>query len=268
MERITRIQIDHGEDINQAVRTWADHENMNEARLIRWLEQFSDAHLPLAIRLIRNVIYYGAANIRGMTRELFTMAVADLTAQGLTRIAFVPVGEAGSGSATVARLLREFTRGTPHRVLSMFSLSRAAPGAFEAIVFVDDFSGSGKTLTDWWETVEPTVRPIGASIFAGLLVLNGRAREPIETFAEGVFAVSELDEDRNIFSAANRQFNQQEKEQILDLSRTIGAGSKYEMGFRQSGLLVAFRHGCPNNSIPLLWYESRRWRALFNRRSI
>jgi hypothetical protein len=268
MRRITRIQIEHSEVINEAVRSWGDHENMNEARVLRWLEQFRDAHLSLALRLIRNVIYYGAANIRVMTRELFRMAVEDLTTRGLTRIAFIPVGEAGSGSATVARLLRELTRGTPHRVLSMFALSRAAPGAFEAIVFVDDFSGSGKTLTDWWETVEPTVRPIGASIFAGLLVLNGAAREPIETFAEGVFSVSELDEDRNIFSAANRHFNQREKDQILELSRTTGAGPEYERGFRECGLLVAFRHGCPNNSIPLLWYEGRRWRALFNRRSI
>lgn len=266
--RRTRIQIEHDEAINEFVRQWADHENMNEPRVVRWLEQFSDAQLPLALQLMRHVHYYGAANIRAMTRELFRIAVDDLTARGLTRIAFIPVGGAGSGSATVARALRDLVKRTPHRVLSMFDLTTAPRNPIEALVFVDDFSGTGKTLTDWWVTVEPVVRPMGASIFVGVLVLNGRARPSIESFAEGVFYVSELDEDRNIFSTANRQFSRREKRQIQELCRSTGCKSEYEMGYGQCGLTVAFRHGCPNNSIPILWYDGPRWRSLFNRRSI
>jgi hypothetical protein len=268
MHRPTRIQVDYNDDINEVVQRWGDHENMSAARVIRWLEQFDDDCLNLALQVVRNVTYYGAANIRSMTRQLFQITVEELRLRNLERVAFIPVGEAGSGSAPVARVLRELTRGTNYRVLSMLELSRKEPGSFDALVFVDDFSGTGHTLIDWWENVEPLVRPMNASVFVSLLVLNGKAREEIESFTEGVFSVTEFDEDSNIFSEASRIFSEQEKAQILEHCKRTGCSPRFERGFGECGLLIAFKHGCPNNSIPVLWYESQSWRSLFNRRAI
>jgi hypothetical protein len=141
-------------------------------------------------------------------------------------------------------------------------------GHCDALVFIDDFSGTGLTLEKWWENIEPSVRPANAEIFVGVLVLNERARSRIEDFAEAVLAVEELDESHNVFASANKDFSQIDKDRLLAQCKRTGCGTKYERGFEGCGLLLAFKHGCPNNSLPILWYESDSWRALFKRRAI
>lgn len=177
------------------------------------------------------------------------------------------VGSLGSGSGTVARVLRDLTRGTKHRLLSMLEVANLEPGACDAIVFFDDFSGTGETLEKWWETVEPVVRPVNASIFVALLVLNGEARNRLQAFAE-VVAVTELDSAANMFAAESDAFTPVEKPRLLEYCKRTGLGPRYEAGYGQCGLLLAFKHGCPNNSLPILWAQNNNWRPLFNRRAI
>ena len=146
-------------------------------------------------------------------------------------------------------------------------MSRLQPGTVDAIVLVDDFNGTGRKLEEWWENVEPLVRPTGAAIFVGLLVLNDRARQRIEQFAD-VLAVDELDPSDNVFANENRRFSRKDKKKLLGHCRRTECGPKFERGFGQCGLLWAFKHGCPNDSIPVLWYSGGNWRPLFNRRTI
>jgi len=267
MQRTTRIKLTYTEDVDLAVERFSDHEDMSEARMLRWLEQFPDADLPLVMRVMASVRYYNRLNLRTMTRQLFTIASEMMRERGYQRVVFVAVGDAGSGSSFVARMLRELIRGTPHRLMSMLDLSRAEPGSIDAVVFVDDFSGTGQTLEMWWENVEALVRPTGAAIFVGLLVLNERARQRVEQLGH-VLAVEELDDTQNIFRPENQAFSDPEKARIEEHCRSTGCGAKYERGFGSCGLLLAFRHGCPNNSLPVLWYSGNRWRPLFNRRAV
>ena len=150
----------------------------------------------------------------------------------------------------------------------MVDLLNVQAGAADAIIFLDDFSGTGLTLETWWENVEPLVRPTGAAVFVGLLVLNERARQRIERFA-GVLAVDELDSTDNVFAGENTRFTNDDKARILENCRRTGCAPDFERGFGQCGLLLAFKHGCPNNSLPVLWYGAgARWSPLFNRRAI
>jgi hypothetical protein len=203
-----------------------------------------------------------------MTKQLHQIATEELAGQGYHRLVFVPVGGPGAGSNTVARVLRDLVRRTAHKVLSMVDLLNVQAGAADAIIFLDDFSGTGLTLETWWENVEPLVRPTGAAVFVGLLVLNERARQRIERFA-GVLAVDELDSTDNVFAGENTRFTNDDKARILENCRRTGCAPDFERGFGQCGLLLAFKHGCPNNSLPVLWYGAgARWSPLFNRRAI
>ena len=240
---------------------------MSEARLLRWLDQFSDAALPMAIDVVRAVRYFDSANIRAMTKQLFQIIEAELTDKGLTSAVFIAVGNPGSGSATVIRVLRELVRGKPFRIVTMVDVAELQPGSVDAVVFVDDFSGTGNTLTSWWDTVEPSVRPSNAAVFVGLLVLNERARDQIEQFAD-VLAVTELGEEANVFSDDSTLFSASQRTELLDYCVRVGCGEKFEKGYGGCGLLVAFKHVCPNNSLPILWCENDKWRSLFNRRAI
>jgi hypothetical protein len=247
MKRTTKIGIDYHADVEQALERFGDHEDMNEPRIVRWLAQFPDEELPLAAQVIRYVKYYNARNLRSMTKQLFEIAVDEFRAKGYKRSAFVAVGDPGSGSGVVARVLKELVRGRhQQRVLSMVDITQLKPTDVEAIVFIDDFSGTGQTLETWWENVEPLVRPSNATVFVGLLVLNEPARPRIERFAN-VLAVDELDSSRNVFANENREFSGAAKAKLLERCGQTGCAGEYVRGFGQCGLLLAFKHGCPNN---------------------
>ena len=267
MPRTTQIESEFAESIEHAVHRFGDHEDMTAGRVVRWLEQFDDADLPLAIQIIRAVHYFNGINIRTMTKQLFDISVDELNRRRLNRAAFVAVGSLGAGSGTVARVLRDAVRRTNHRMLSMLDVAKLQPRAVDAIIFIDDFSGTGETLEKWWETVEPIVRPTNAEVLVGLLVLNERAYERIRAFAS-VLAVEELGANANILAQASSTFSEEEKPRVLEYCKRTGCGERYEAGYGKCGLLIAFKHGCPNNSLPILWFHDRNWRSLFNRRAI
>jgi hypothetical protein len=266
MKRTTKILTDYQDDVDRALERFGDHEDMSEARVLRWLEQFPDEDLPLAVQVIRSVKYFSRLHVRSMTSDLFHIAVGEMKKRGYKRLCFVAVDKPGSGASIVARVLRESVRNSHHRLLSMLELTRIEPAKIDAVVFVDDFSGTGKTLEEWWQGVEPLVRPVGAAVFVGLLVLNEPARERIEQFAD-ILTVEELGISDNVFTGENNQFSNSEKAALVEHCQRTGCGPEFERGFGQCGLLLSFKHGCPNNSLPVLWYGElgRRWRPLFKR---
>jgi len=267
MSRATQIQTEYGDAIEEAVGRFGDHEDITAGRVTRWLAQFEDPDLPLAVQVIRAIRYFNAINIRTMTKQLLEISIDELNQRNLLRAAFVAVGSLGAGSGTVARILRDRLKSTRHRMLSMLEVASLKRGAVDAIIFIDDFSGSGQTLEKWWENVEPIVRPTNAQVFVGLLVVNERAHERIRAFAE-VFAVEELAASANVLSPENSTFTDEEKPRVFEYCQRTGCGEKYEAGWGQCGLLLAFKHGCPNNSLPILWVHEGQWRSLFNRRAI
>ena len=140
--------------------------------------------------------------------------------------------------------------------------------ASSGLVFLDDFSGTGDHLVEWWQSVEPLVRPVGGAVVVALLVLGGPARPRLEQFAAHVLSVDELHEDDNVFSETRRDFDSVEKERLLVYCRSTGCAEHLIRGYGSSGLLLVFKHGCPNNSLPILWCGSEIWQALFKRRAI
>jgi hypothetical protein len=267
MSRTATIAADYAEDIEEAADRFGDHEDMTPGRVVRWLMQFEDPDLPLAAHVLRSVHYINATNIRAMTRQLFDMAVAEFAARGIARGAFVAVGSLGAGSGTVARVIRDAIQGTDHRLVSMLELSRAASGEYDAIVFIDDFSGTGESLEDWWIDVESLVRPVSTQVFVGLLVLNEAARSRIEAFAD-ILAVEELDLTHNTLGNQGATFTDKQKRRVREYCLLTGVAPEYRGGYGNCALLLAFKHGCPDNSLPILWEKNDDWRSLFNRRAI
>jgi hypothetical protein len=89
----------------------------------------------------------------------------------------------------------------------------------------------------------------------------------IEQFAM-TLSVDELDGTANVLSAVCAAFDADEKAVVKQYCEKTGSAAQYVHGRGACGLLVAFKHGCPNNSLPILWWESKNWRSLFKRHAI
>jgi len=72
----------------------------------------------------------------------------------------------------------------------------------------------------------------------------------------------------DMFSEKSEIFSENEKETLLKYCEITGCPNNMVRGFKDCGLLLGFQHGCPNNSLPILWYDRNSWINLFHRRNI
>jgi hypothetical protein len=268
MKRTATIKERFADEVEEASERFGDHEGLDTSRVLRWLANFDDEHLPLAVRVLQGIRYYAASQIRAMARELVTIVMADFEGLDPKDVYFVHVGGLGSSSGIIMRVVRDLKESKDARIISMVDLEKLPTGEGSVLVFIDDFSGTGEQLKEWWERVEPLVRPKNACIVVALLVMNGRAREEIEGFADCLFCIDELKDQMNVLSEDSTQFDEGDKKTLKKYCQETGCEPVYVHGYGQCGLLVAFKHGCPDDSLPVLWYESEHWDYLFKRSAI
>jgi len=268
MPRLGKINQKYSQPLKRAATRFRDHEDISRASVARWVGQFDDGDLELAVKTLEKIRYYSGRDIRHMVHELVHRVYQALRDIPRNKVYFIPVGEIFGGAAILARALRDTPGVRPEQIKMMVHLQGVPKESIGAMVFVEDFSGTGNTLKDWWSNVEMLVLPKMAPVVIALLVLNSRARANVEAFASKVVSVDELDENHNVLSPTSDLFDAVEKETLLGYCERTDCQEKYLRGFGSCGLLVAFKHLCPNNSLPLLWHGSKKWRRLFKRRGI
>ena len=246
-----------------------DHDYVKRGRLIRWLSQFGEDKIPLAIKVLKNIRYFGASNLMSMSQELVNMVITMFPHVKGSGIFYVPVGGPGTGAQMIARHLKSNADVPNDNIVDLLTLYRESKRRkIDLIVFLEDFSGTGHTIEEWWNTNAPIILPIGSSVLFGILVLNHMARTVLEKELT-MIAIQSLEKKDNVLSAECEYFDGIEKESLLSFCKETGCSERYLKGYGECGLLVAFQHGCPNNSLPILWHEkSGVWEALFRRKSV
>lgn len=262
------VELAYADVIERTVEDFGDHTGLTRPKIIRWLAQFPVVAQSTAAKALGEVRYHTSSNIRSMARELTKIIYADYKGTNLDHIFFVPIGGAGSGSQILARHLKAIGTIPKRQLIDLIDLTNLNSQNAEIVVFIDDFSGTGSAIKEWWEKIEPLILPIGARNVAGILVLNCRAERPLEQIFEKVLFVEFLDKTANVLSVECNRFNQTEKEQLLAACQSTGCAQNFIKGWGDCSLMLAFQHGCPNNTLPILWYQSNKWTALFRRRNV
>ena len=254
-------------EIQETAARLSDHESINQGRVLEWIEQFDDEDLECAVQLLRNIRYYSAPRIREMLPTLVRRSYQKFRGIPKETIYFVPVGNQGSGSGIIARALRNAGVDSD-QIIHMLELNRLPDNEVGGIVFIDDFSGTGDSLVGWWETVEMMVRPKNADWVVAVLVLNESAEEKLHEFTPDIVWVEQLSDDDNVLSPDSLVFTEAEKQTILEYCARTECDERYLKGYGDCGLLLAFKHGCPDNSLPILWWPDSDWKSLFLRTAI
>ena len=266
--RSRRIEVRYDPLIERLTDEWGDHPTIRRPRILRWLQQFKEKSGDLAAKVLDHTHYYSVSQIAALTREMVKIIRDCHPDLKKRQIFYVPIGNAGSGSYAVTRQIRNLSLARPTNVLSMYQMKEEAANLdVKLIVFVDDFSGTGNTATEFWDMCEPIIRPIGAMMAFGILLLNEPARAALERTEIELLPGKELVPSDNVLGQDCGTFDELEKRRLEKFCRKTGCSDEYVRGYGGNGLLVAFSHGCPNNSLPILWHGSRDWEALFHRRS-
>lgn len=237
-----------------------------------WLRQVDADDYDLTLRVLENTQFYGVQRIQGLMADLHQQVRVQLANDGIRRsenLAFLALGRVGESGHEIYTRYRNINRlsNGPYmlpQLLELGDLLYAAETESReiALVFLDDFVGTGKQVSDYWrdvlsQIIEPTIPVYLATIAACDIGIERIVKEtPFQVIT------SHLIQNRHLFPLSDR-FTDQEKARIL-LYNDIG---NPPLGIGGLGVMLAFAHGCPNNSLAILRgsKSQRHWRGILPR---
>ena len=256
------------------IRKWLErfpHYRMPPTRetLVQWLRRFEPDDLNIAHKILDQVIMVSELQIQeGYKSGLEALEGWSKSAEERQgRWFFVGVGEAGESGLAMLRLFRDANGLTRPKwqgyFVTLLDLPELRLSAFDNIVFVDDFAGTGVQMVEYWPTLEELVAS-EAKCFLLLTVLTMQAEAHIVKHTDLlVRAHKVLGSEENIFSADCGTFTEHEKA-VLDNYGEI-AWPPHPRGYGDCGLCVVLSHKTPNNTIPILHANHPNWIGLFPR---
>lgn len=188
------------------------------------------------------------------------------------RLSVIPLGStADVGSeGRVVSIIRQFCKRDSEKYLNHPTLESMKVSKCRAIVFVDDFIGSGnraiqfidafwadKSIVSWHSYKLIEFHFVSYSgVESGLdLVKNHKAKPGIHTY-------------RDAPTFHSMPWSTEKKEEIYELCRRYGKRADKRknymwLGYRDTMCALIFEHGCPNNVPLILYKKSKNWTGLF-----
>ncbi|WP_425408005.1 phosphoribosyltransferase-like protein [Hyphococcus sp.] len=180
--------------------------------------------------------------------------------------------------ARVANTIRQLCKSNPDKYLNHPTIDFLREKKCDAIVFVDDFIGSGhrvrEFLTSFW--IEPTIvswlsgKQIEFHVAAYSGTEDGIASVSRHKSKPLVHIYRDAPTFRTFF------WGEEKKEKIRKLCEKYGriANKKRKnmwWGYKEGMAALVFEHGCPNNTPAILWepnFEGSGWVGLFPNRVV
>ncbi len=190
------------------------------------------------------------------------------TGPGILPIVVDPADQEIGSEALVGNLITDLQRHYYGDVLSHPGPDQMRAARVRHIVIVTDFIGSGKRV---WEMLEAfrTVATFRSWRSYGLIDFRVLAYSGTE---EGLKRVLSSRLRPKIATVAgcptlHNTFNGAQLSDVLALCRQYPCRHRHPVGFSDSGALIAFAHGMPNNAPPILHSRRNGWIPLFRGRS-
>jgi hypothetical protein len=237
--------------------------------LCKWLSRFAPEHLSTAHKVLDAVIVVTEREIHEGYRDALTSlpgwSKSASARQG--RWFFVAVGGAGESGPAMLRMFREANGLTSANWQDYFKMPRELPRlaltAYDHIVFVDDFAGTGRQMVNYWPLMQELVAS-EATCYLLLTALTEDAEHNIQSNTElEVRAPLRLGKAENIFAAECDRFDDDERQVLEDYGKI--AWPAFPKGFGDCGLTLILSHKTPNNTIPILHANNRQWEGPFPR---
>lgn len=251
-----------------AVSTWD---------VIAWLHNFDEVDWPKALILLNAFEYYTFNDIVRSFNEGLDQILNELGPN--QKCYLLPVGKSGKSGLAMLYSLKKILpeRDSRFSILEKSNCSTVLDDS--VVVLVDDFSGSGGTICDFYDEMRsllPTNHKAVAIVVAYLMKakiklnnsgieLIGNARLPAFTDRGSVFGYYPR-------MKSIREFCFKYGKKLYKLKDYKKGRSKmHPLGFENSQALIGFEHSIPNNTIPILWSDKKRkkgqpWTPLFPRR--
>ncbi|MDF3076740.1 MAG: hypothetical protein K0S09_629 [Sphingobacteriaceae bacterium] len=283
------------QEIVDLARSWKTYRGAEiTTDIVRsWLEQFGDnRNQRLMFKLLQHLHFYSDFEIKQKMDEIFQIikksfvkagTVRTIKPDALTRkdilVSYLEDSVAKSGPE-YAKLFADQNRINQRNVLAPERLERALSSNTEihSIIFIDDYLGTGTSvtanLTKLIETFPNLFSNENIQFHLGVVCGFEEAKNVILTKMKRQkinFSVHICD----LLTSSDKAFDESSKIFTIPAERhsarakcySIGSSlvKKNPLGFGDCQSLVVFPRTIPNNSLPILWAQSKTWTPLFER---
>lgn len=262
------------EELGEKCASWAERFRFyrnppTKHKLRDWLKYFSQEDLGVAAKVLDHVIVVGDPEIsHGYKQALESLEGWHPNPDERSgRWYFVGFGRPSESGPAMLRQFRQANNLAFARFDGLFHDLRDLPElkltAYDHVVFVDDFSGTGRQVTKMWPRVAELVAS-EAHCYLVLTAVTTTAQEKLAEIPElRVVASMTLGPDDAVFHEDNRSFSNAERSIIEQYGQK--ADPYNPRGFGGLGVLFVLSHSTPNNCLPILHVDKPTWRGIFPR---
>jgi hypothetical protein len=261
----------------EITKRWGDADFKKEfdGILDNWINQFSADERPLLLELLKNFYYYTEKAIDRKVVELHQRFL-EINGEDISKVVFSKIpkeyGVANSDIIFTSYWLNNDIKGySSYDVIREYLENDAVP---EKLVIVDDYMGSGDTVTGALKTMLSVAPELHNSklyvlvIHASQIGIKNLNAFISERGLDLTFICLEntdkaFQEDY-IFSKIDAKLKEEEYRQICDC-KNVSKGAV--LGYKDIQSLVAFDKTTPNDTLGLFWHSAENFVALFRKNS-
>ena len=293
------------EEIVHLIQQWGPYKGklLTEDRIRAWLNQFGgNKEQRLMFKILQGVRFYSGDIIRSKLKEAHGIVtrgvIHQVKAERRKRSDNILVSyldAPGKSGAYLAKIYVDENGILPDNVIEKSKIAqkvqeKSTEFPYLALVFVDDFVGTGNSACEYFkglceeqgEILKKMASKPGE--FGGIPKLNiyfvaicgfQEAKARIEeTLAYldlpvKVHICDPLTQASKAFDDSSQIFEDEyEREEAKKIAYGFGTKlvKKAPLGYGDCQATVVFEHGCPNNSLPILWQQTKDFIPIFHRK--
>ena len=250
--------------------------------VIRWLFNFNDEDVELAVQLLEHVIFLRDDDVKGRLYDQIVKLPRDRKKH------IVPLGKPGKSGAAISYWIHGLMKRNDLQSMNFHSSVEAFISyrnsvkwetLKDIVVYVDDFIGSGGSVVKALSLVKNIVRPevlTDASsgrlyVVAAIVMDNGYSKITKDISGALILGDSHckgFDPHKKVFGSYFK--TKAVREMCYKYGEQLYKGCP--LGYENTQSLVLMQHSSPNNTVPVLWsdnqYQGRNWIPLVPRNNL
>ena len=241
--------------------------DVSDEKIIRWLNQFQPEEREVVRKLVNSFNYYSASRVLKLVKKL-NNDILNFLKIDISKIWFVPVGYVAKSGSAITYFYKTQNKLPHSQFISPNDLKRLPLKDNIAVVFLDDFMGSGHQAKQVWETV---VRPVineesNSQFIYGIIAAYKDGIEFLKQNSKFIPLVADvLPSNNELFSEQSVVFKDKKERQIAkEIVQKYGEElyPNHELGYMGCQGLIGFFYSTPNNSLPIFWSTENKWKPL------
>lgn len=237
----------------------------------QWLEQIPESNRPTVLTLIQNLEYYSHKTVNAWLKKLHTELLSQAAISDENTIyVFIKSKYGKSNSSndywTEYKAINKLNTNTC--IENMDALEEEDWQYIQNVVFIDDFSGSGKSFIDELKRHPDRYKGKNVYFVAVNIMISavGKINEYCKKNEINVVLLSAFSQEK-AFERGLFDNDEEAKAEIRAMSSSLQIPKEEALGYHKGQALVAFYNNTPNNTLGFIRYDTDQYRSLFPRKN-